>query len=244
MSADAIHRPFAETTPRRAARIAGVSYLLIFVLAIFANFIVVGGLVDTGDASATFANVTDSEVVFRFGLIAFLVVFLLDVVVAWALWVLFKGINRELSRLTAWFRVVYTVFLGMGLVFFFTVLQVISGAGWLGAFDQGQLDAQALLAFDAFNATWLIGLTAFGIHLMLLGYLIVRAGVAPKILGYVLAIAGAAYILDTVAHGLLANYTDYENLFLAIVALPSVVGELWFTFWLLLRGGTWGPVPS
>ena len=244
MSAEATHLPFAETTPRQAARIAGVSYLLIFVLAIFANFIVVGGLVVTGDTSATFANVTDSEVVFRLGLIAFLAVFLLDVVVAWALWVLFKGINRELSRLTAWFRVVYTVFLGMGLVFFFAVLQLISGAGWLGAFDQGQLDAQALLAFDAFNATWLIGLTAFGVHLMLLGYLIVRSGVAPKMLGYVLAIAGAAYILDTVAHGLLADYTDYENLFLAIVALPSIVGELWFALWLLLRGGKWGSAPS
>lgn len=241
MNAETIDHPFAETTPRRAALIAGVSYLLIFVLAIFANFIVVGGLVDTGDAAATFANVADSEVVFRFGLIAFLVVFLLDVVVAWALWVLFKGINRELSRLTAWFRVVYTVFLGMGLVFFFTVLQLISGAGWIGAFDQGQLDAQALLAFDAFNATWLIGLTAFGVHLMLLGYLIVRSGVAPKMLGAVLAVAGAAYILDTFAHGLLANYTDYETVFLAIVALPSVIGELWFTFWLLLRGGAQRP---
>lgn len=244
MNADAIHHPIAETTPRQAARIAGVSYLLIFVLAIFANFIVVGGMVDTGDAAATFANVADSEVVFRLGLIAFLVVFLLDVAVAWALWVLFKGISRELSRVTAWFRLVYTVFLGMGLVFFFAVLQLVSGASWLGAFDQGQLDAQVLLAFDAFNAAWLIGLAAFGVHLMLLGYLIVRSRVAPKVLGAVLAIAGAAYIIDTVAHGLLANYTDYESLFLVIVALPSVVGELWFTFWLLVRGGAQQPAAS
>lgn len=244
MTADAIGHPIAETTPRQAARIAGIGYLLIFVLAIFANFIVVGGIVETGDAAATFANVADSEVVFRLGLIAFLIVFLLDIVVAWALWVLFKSISRELSRITAWFRVVYTVFLGMGLVFFFAVLQLVSGASWLDAFDQSQLDAQALLAFDAFNATWLIGLTAFGVHLMLLGYLIVRSGVAPKVLGFVLAVAGAAYVVDTAAHGLLANYTDYENLFLAVVALPSVVGELWFTFWLLLRGGMQRPTPS
>jgi hypothetical protein len=244
VNADAIHHPIAETTPRQAARIAGVSYLLIFVLAIFANFIVVGGMVDTGDAAATFANVADSEVVFRLGLVAFLVVFLLDVAVAWALWVLFKGISRELSRVTAWFRLVYTVFLGMGLVFFFAVLQLVSGASWLGAFDQGQLDAQVLLAFDAFNAAWLIGLAAFGVHLMLLCYLIVRSRVAPKALGAVLAIAGAAYIIDTVAHGLLANYTDYESLFLVIVALPSVVGELWFTFWLLVCGGAQQPAAS
>lgn len=57
------------------------------------------------------------------------------------------------------------------------------------------------------------------------------------LLGIVMVIAGVAYILDTVAHGMLGTYDDYANVFLAIVAIPSVIGELWFTFWLLLRGG-------
>ena len=174
---------------------------------------------------------------FRLGLVAFLAVFIADVVIAWALWILFKGVNRELSRLAAWMRVVYTVFLGVGLIFFFTVLQLLSGASWLGAFDQGQIDGQVMLALQAFDAAWLIGLAAFGVHLILLGTLIVRSGVAPRILGILLGIAGLAYIIDTVAHGVIASYDDYANLFLAMVAIPSVVGELWFTLWLLLRGG-------
>jgi hypothetical protein len=229
--------PIPDASPRRAALIAGFSYLALFVLAIFANFVVLGGMLETDDAAATFANIADSPGTFRLGLLAFLVVFILDVVIAWALWVLFKGISRELSRVTAWFRLVYTVFLGVGLIFFFTVLQLVSADSWLGAFDQGQLDAQAMLALDAFDAAWLIGLVAFGFHLILLGYLIVRSGVAPRVLGIVMAIAGIAYIGDTVAHGMLASYEDYADVFLAIVAIPSIVGELWFTFWLLLRGG-------
>jgi hypothetical protein len=40
-----------------------------------------------------------------------------------------------------------------------------------------------------------------------------------------------------VAHALLSNYADFENLFLAIVAIPSILGELWFAVWLLMRGG-------
>ncbi|MGB5379886.1 MAG: DUF4386 family protein [Acidimicrobiia bacterium] len=67
--------------------------------------------------------------------------------------------------------------------------------------------------------------------------MIVRKDVAPRALGILLGIAGAAYILDTAAHGLVSDYADYANLFLAIVAIPSVIGELWFTSWLLLRGG-------
>jgi hypothetical protein len=48
-------------SPRRAALIAGIGYLIIFVLAIFANFFVVEGLVVPGDATATVDNITGSE---------------------------------------------------------------------------------------------------------------------------------------------------------------------------------------
>jgi hypothetical protein len=74
--------------------------------------------------------------------------------------------------------------------------------------------------------------------------MIVRSELAPRALGILLGLAGAAYIFDTAAHGFVANYADYANQFLAIVAIPSVIGELWFTFWLLLRGGKQHPTAS
>lgn len=43
-----------------------------------------------------------------------------------------------------------------------------------------------------------------------------------------LAVAGTAYVLDTAAVSLLSNYDSYANVFLVIVALPSVIGELAF----------------
>ena len=93
------------------------------------------------------------------------------------------------------------------------------------------------LSLDAFNYAWLIGLVAFGIHLMLLGYLMLASGAASRVLGILLVVAGAAYVFDTLAHGLLSNYADYETAFMMIVAVPSVVAELAFTVWLLTRGG-------
>ena len=54
-------------SPRRAAIIAGIGYAAIFVLAIFANFFVREGLVVAGDAAATFANIAESETLFRAG---------------------------------------------------------------------------------------------------------------------------------------------------------------------------------
>jgi hypothetical protein len=227
----------AEVTPRRAALVAGVGYIVIFVLAIFGNFVVIEGVVESGDAAATAENIMESEGLFRAGLVAFTIVFVVDVVIAWALYVLFRSQSRDLSLLTAWFRLVYTVLLGVALIFFFLALQLLSDADYLSPFGPGQVDAHALLAVEAFNYAWLVGLVCFGVHLILLGYLVLASEWAPRALGYVVMVAGAAYIVDTLARAVIAEYADLENLFLAIVAVPSVIGELWFTVWLLLRGG-------
>lgn len=227
----------SEIPPRRAAKFAGASYVALFALGLFANFFVRESLIVTDDAAATAANIAESEGLFRLGLVSFLAIFVLDVVIAWALYIVFRDASRDLSLVTAWFRLVYTVFLGVAIVFFFQALQLLSGADFLTAFDSEQVNAQALVALDTFNSTWLIGLVGFGIHLIFLGYLIISSRSAPQALGYVLIAAGTAYVTDTVAHSLLSNYNEYETLFTTIVAVPAVVAEGWFGLWLLLRGG-------
>jgi hypothetical protein len=226
-----------DVSPRAAAVLAGIGYVALFALGIFANFFVREGLIVTDDAEATATNIAASEGLFRLGMISFLVVFVLDIVVAWALYIVFRQASRDLSLVAAWSRLVYTVFLGVALVFFFQALQLMGGAASLGVFTTDQLNAQALVALDTFNATWLIGLVAFGLHLTLLGYLILRSGYAPRALGYLLIAAGAAYAIDTTAHILLSNYADYETGFTAMVAVPAVIAEGWFGLWLLLRAG-------
>jgi hypothetical protein len=67
--------------------------------------------------------------------------------------------------------------------------------------------------------------------------LVLTSGYIPKILGVLWILAGAGYVIDTLANLLLANYGDYETAFLLIVAVPSLIGEFAFTIWLLLRGG-------
>lgn len=225
-----------DITPQRAARIAGLAYVALFVLAIFANFFVRVRLIEPDDAAATFANMAEHDGLVRLAIAAFLVIFLLDVLVAWALHQVLRPTGEALSTLTAWFRIVYTVFLGIAVLFLFAVLQLTGDGAHLAAFEQDQLDAQAVLALDAFNATWLIGLAAFGVHLVLVGTIMVRSGIAQRLLGGVLVLAGAAYVFDTGAFTLLAGYADHEAIFTSIVAVPAVVAEFAFLTWLLRHG--------
>ncbi len=228
-----------DIAPAKAARVAGIGYAMIFVLALFANFFVRVRLIDPEVAAVTFANVAASEMLVRFALVAFLCVFFIDVIVAWALHHVFRAVAASASSLAAWFRIVYTVFLSVATLFLFIALQLVSGAEHLAAFEQDELDSLLVMSLNAFNATWMIGLAAFGVHLVLVGSIILRTGIASKVLGAMLGVAGIAYVFDTLAFSLLSNYDAHETLFVSIVAGPSIIAELAFTIWLLLgaRGG-------
>jgi hypothetical protein len=93
-----------------------------------------------------------------------------------------------------------------------------------------------MLSLSAFNHIWLIGLVFFGIHLLFLGYLIIKSGEVPKVLGILLVVAGIGYLVDSFANFMLPNYTDYKDVFALLVIVPGVIGELSFTVWLLWRG--------
>ena len=86
--------PSTSGTPgisrRTMALIAGVGLLLMAVLAPLAHFGVLENLVVPGDAATTVGNIVADEGLFRLAIAALLVVTFLDIVVAWALYVLFK----------------------------------------------------------------------------------------------------------------------------------------------------------
>jgi hypothetical protein len=226
----------SETSPLIYARIAGFALLLMFLLAIFANFFVIKGLIVPGDAATTANNIIAKEMLFRCGIISFIIVLILDVLVAWALYVLLIPVNKNLALLAAWLRLVYTTIFGIAICNFLSVLRLLSGAEYLKVFEKDQLNAQVMLLIDAFNNGWLIGLVFFGLHLSVIGYLIFKSGYMPRILGVMLIISAIGYLIDSFAHFLLSNYTNYESIFLLIVAVPGVIAELSLCLWLLFKG--------
>lgn len=224
-----------DSSARTATRVAGIGYAVLFFLAIFANFVVRQGLVDPDDATATVENIVADELLFRSGLAAFVVVFVIDVAIAWGLYVLLRPAGPARSLLAAWFRLTYTVLLGVAATFMFLALQLATDGALASGLDAAERASWTSLAVQAFDYTWLVGLVAFGIHLVLVGRLL-SSTMGARVLGILLTVAGAAYVFDTAAQTLFANYADHEDLFLAIVAVPSVIAEMSFTIWLLRRG--------
>ncbi|WP_353963766.1 DUF4386 domain-containing protein [Streptomyces sp. NBC_00237] len=96
-----------ERTVRSAGMVAGLSLLLVALLALFAQFLVLEGLVSEGDAEKTVQDLLDSDSLFRFGVASLVLAAALDVVVAWALLVFFRPVHEGLATLAAYLRLAY-----------------------------------------------------------------------------------------------------------------------------------------
>ncbi|WGO99761.1 DUF4386 domain-containing protein [Saccharophagus degradans] len=198
---------------RTLSIVAGGSYWVIFLAAIFANFFVLEALI-----ADPLSTVHQHHGLVRAGILAFLITVVFDVIVAWSLNELFK--EHPLSALSTLFRMMHAAIMGVAIFALPGVLTLASGE-------------EILQQVSIFNTIWLLGLFFFGIHIVLLGIIVSRI----RFIDLLLMAAGAMYMLDTVAHFLLPDYTEYASIFLAFVAIPSILGEMSFAIWLLMKGG-------
>lgn len=219
----------ADISLRKAAIVAGLGLLIMTIFYVFADFFVFQNLIVQRDATTTANNIIANGMQFRTGIFSFLIVILCDVVVAWALYVFLKPVNKSLSLLAAWFRLVYAIIFGFALVNYFSVLHLLSGADYLTVFEIDQLHAKVMLSLNAFSDGWAIGIVFFGLHLFVLGYLVFKSGYIPRILGILLVIAGLGYLIDNFGKFLFPSYD-------VAISLVTGWGELLFMFWLLFKG--------
>jgi hypothetical protein len=222
--------PDAGWSVRRAGVVAGVSLLLMPAAAVLANFVVVEGMIVPGDATATAAEIVAREGTFRLGVLAWWVIAVLDVVIAWALYLVFRPVSTAVSMLAAGFRLVYTAVLLVAVGQLLRALDVLSGDPYLGALSADQVGAHALLELSAFQWIYDTGLVLFGIHLALLGYLAIRSEVVPTVIGVLLVVAGAGYAVDSVGAVLALDLPFRVSMF-------TFLGELLLGLWLLFAGG-------
>lgn len=214
-------------TSRQAALIAGFGYLLSPVT--IAEFSIMPKLVIPGNIEQTVQNITANERLFAIAILCYLITFIEDVIIAWALYVLLAPVNRSMSLLAAWFRLMYTAGALFSFLQLLNVYRLVNTPDYITLFGSDTMHAQVKLLLDSFRSDWSMSLVIFGIHLVLLGYLIYRSGYIPRILGILLVIDGLGWEIDS-----LSPYI-YPNAHLRFLSI-TFLGELFFMLWLLIRG--------
>ncbi len=222
-----------DRSREKSASVAGWALVSMAIVATFAVYSTQGVIVQ-GDAIATAAKIASHQGLFRAGLCAWLLVALLDVLVAVALYVVLAPVSRWLALLAAAVRIVYAAVLAAGLGGLFDALRLVEP----GASSPAD---QVLLCLERFGDVWTAGLVLFGVHLMLVAHLVRSSGVVPWAIGALLWLASAGYVIGDVATIVAPTLGAMLE---PILVVPEAVGELAFAVWLIARARAFSASPS
>lgn len=234
----AINRPRPERSPtldtsrRRVALTAAIGLLLMAILAPLAHFGVLENLIVEGDAATTVRNIVADEGLFRLAIAALLAVTFLDIIVAWALYVLLKPVNETLALLVGWLR------LAAPAVFAVALSNLLDVANLLGTADAStmgpeQLGSQVMASIASFHTGWIVmSLAIFGLHLLGVGYLLFKSANFPRFLGVLVVVAGAGYLADSFV-GILVPEFDFTFSEITFVGEPLLI---FWLFWRAIKG--------
>lgn len=227
---DDSNAPEAFASLDRYARLTGIAMLLSIVFGVLGEAYLPGRIVVTGDAAATAANIVDHPTLFRLTFAAYLVEGICDISLAFLFYVLLRPVNRSVALLSAFFGIASMLTYAVAQSSFYASSLVLRETGGMAAFTVGQREALALLAIRISSTIAGLFLALYGIASMLRGYLIMRSGYIPKILGILLMIAGAGFFLRTTTFLLAPAYSKAYLLF------PMAVAGIPLMLWLLFRG--------
>ena len=212
------------------ARIAGVLFLVSIVGGGFGEFYAPSSLIVPGNAAATAHNVIASNLLFRLGFLGYLTEAVCDVGLTFVLYVLLRPVHAHLAKLAVLFRIMATATFAFGELFYFAPSLILGGDGYLKTFSPAQLQALTLLSLNVYGLAGGLFNVFYGIASMILGYLMVRSGYFPRVLGALLALGGLGFVTGNVLLVLTPGYAS------PLLLVPTVLAVLLLGLWLLVRG--------
>lgn len=213
----------------KTARFAGLLYLVLAVLSAFGLVYVPSILIVPGDAAATANHIVASESLFRLGFVVNLLAFTVNIFVAVLLYKLLEPVNKTMASL-----MVILILVGIAIAMLnelnqFVALLLLDSGESLTAFTATQLQALASLFLDIYEHGFVLAHIFFGLWLFPMGYLVIKSGFIPKVIGVFLLIAGVGYIVDFTLFFLFPTIT-------VTVSDYTFVGEVLLLLWLLVMG--------
>ncbi len=172
-----------------------------------------------------------SETLLRLGIASELIGFIIFIFVVLALYRLFKAVNEKHALAMAILLLVSIPISLLNVLNEIAALVLVSGADFLSAFEKGQLDALAYLFLRLHGQGFIVAQIFWGLWLFPFGLLVIRSGFIPRVLGFLLFIAGFAYLADSMTALILPSYRHIVNQFAGILEIAEVPIIFWLLIW-------------
>jgi hypothetical protein len=220
--------PAEVKPPHGKARFAGLMYAIVVVTGMFslayAQAQVFAGSSDAEIVRSVFAH----EALLRLSIAAELTCYVAFIALALALYKLLAAHGQFAAQLMAALAIVSVPFGFANIANLFEILRAADGQTTESA------HAVIIASLDRYRMGLIIQSIPWGAWLAPLGYLVIRCGFLPRILGILLIVTAAGYIVDFL--GRLLLQTPYTESLLADIIDRLGISEILFCIWLLVFG--------
>ena len=219
-----------ERTQRIYARVAGFLFLWLIITGL-AGALTISHIVGSGTFAETAKRVVASERLYRVALSSELIETLSALVLAFALYVALKPVDKLLAQIAMYWRLGESFIGCVGMIFSFVRLRLYSSTQPFGTLGTDQSQALVDLTRQAAGAAGNIGVICFGIGSTLFFYLFLKSTYIPRILS---AFGMFASVIWTIMYFGNLIFPEHTATIQYICWALMATAEVTTGFWLML----------
>jgi hypothetical protein len=218
---------------RKAARVAGFSFLLAIAVVIAANYGINFRLIVPGNIVDTAQHIRDNETLFRLNIACNLVYSATLIVLLSSLYLLLKNVNQSLALVATFFRMLLAVTWCITALNSLGTLRLLGNTSYLSVFETAKLQTLARLELDSSWDAYYVGLPFWALASTICSYLLFRSEYIPK------ALAFSGIISSMWGVFCAFTFIVYPHFDLTVNAgwfdMPMLMFEIVLGFWLLFK---------
>jgi hypothetical protein len=222
--------PMDAYDAKHHARIAGVLILVSAIAGGLGESYIPEKLLVANSAAETAQRVAASIHLLRFSFASYLIEAACDLALTTIFYLLLKPVNRTLSLLTFSFGLFSTATFAVGEIFYYAAGLPVIDADVARALTSDARVAFTYMCLTMYGYVFAIFAGFYGTEVLLRGYLIFRSGYLPRLLGIIVMIGGAGFMIKNAAVVLAPQYDSGMLLIPMFVAMLSMAG------WFLIKG--------
>lgn len=213
-------------TAQQYARWIGVLYVITIVAGGFGESHVPNTLLIANDLAGTAQRMASSIGLFRASFAAYLIEAACDITLNVLLYALLRPVNRDLALLAACFGLMGTAIFAAGEMLYFAAALPAVDADVARVISPEGKAALTYLCLTIYGYGFGIFAMFYGTAAVVRGYLILRSGYLPRVLGAILILGGASFLAKNFLIVVAPQYDLPYVIFPMFLALASMA--LWF----------------
>jgi hypothetical protein len=222
-----------DESQRKAAKVAGLAYLITFAAVVYVNFGIHDRLLVENNAE-TARNILAHETLFRIGIVGDLIYCVGVVMLLTALYVILKPVSKGLALLAAFWRLVWVLMWLAMTLNLFDALRLLKGTDYTQALGAERVQALASLYLGTRFDYYYVGLLFGALASTVCGFLWLKSRYIPRWLGAFGLISSAFCVACTLVFYIFPHFDKIVNLWW--FDSPMGVFDIVLSFWLLFKG--------